>query len=292
MLRADEFKPKDFEAVRHRLRDLAAGVKVTEWQPTSRKAIAVDETEAKQQAEAPANLTDEDEQVVERLLKELPPPLGPDAAASKGVCNVVDFEKDDDRNFHIDLIHAAANIRADQYKIKTVDRLQSKLIAGKIIPAIVTTTASVTGLVCLEFYKLLAGKKLEQYRNTFVNLALPVFQQSEPVPPKKSKFAGKEFTIWERIDVRLGDITLEQCLKHLKDTYNLDVDILGVGASLIFSGWMPAPKKKERLGRKLSDLVVEITKQPLKKGQRHLGVEVTGTIDEADVDVPPITLWI
>jgi len=268
-------------------------MQVPAWQPRSNVKIAADETEAKAQAEAAAAAaaSDEDEDVVKRLLAELPPAAKAGAAPGAGLCDVVDFEKDDDRNFHIDLIHAAANIRALQYKIQPVDRLHSKLIAGKIIPAIVTTTAAVTGLVCLELYKLLQQKKLEAYRNTFVNLALPVFQQGEPVPPKKQKFAGTEVTVWDRIDVREGDITLQQCMDWLKKKHNIDVDILGVGASLIYSSWMPPAKKNDRLGKKLTALVTEITKQPLKPGLRHIGVEVTGTINDQEVDVPPITIW-
>jgi len=233
---------------------------------------------------------DDDEEVIKKIVTELPPQPAPGHTSTR-LCNVCDFEKDDDRNFHIDLIHAASSIRAEQYKIKPVDRLHSKLIAGKIIPAIVTTTSSVTGLVCLELYKLLQNKKIEAYRNTFVNLALPVFQQGEPVPPKKTKFAGHEMTIWNRIDYREKDVSLQAVIKWLKEKYNVDVDILGIGATLIFSAWFPAEKKKDRMARLLPDLVREITNQPLKPGKRHLNVEVTGTINEQDCDIPPITIW-
>lgn len=42
----------------------------------------------------------------------------------------ITFEKDDETNFHMDFIAAAANLRARAYTIPEVDKLQAKLIAG------------------------------------------------------------------------------------------------------------------------------------------------------------------
>lgn len=57
------------------------------------------------------------------------------------------FEKDDDSNGHIDFVTSASALRAHMYSIEAADRLQTKRIAGKIIPAIATATATVAGLV-------------------------------------------------------------------------------------------------------------------------------------------------
>ena len=84
-----------------------------------------------------------------------------------------EFEKDNDSNFHIDFIYSSANIRASCYKLDIMDWITVKLKAGRIVPALATTTASIAGLQALELVKILKGCKLEEFRNCFLNLAVP-----------------------------------------------------------------------------------------------------------------------
>ncbi len=83
----------------------------------------------------------------------------------------LDFEKDDDSNGHMDFIVACSNLRAENYSIPPADRHKSKGIAGRIIPAIATTTSLVGGFVVLELFKVVQGHdKREDYKNAFANL--------------------------------------------------------------------------------------------------------------------------
>ncbi|MED6274607.1 E1 ubiquitin-activating protein [Characodon lateralis] len=85
----------------------------------------------------------------------------------------------------MDYIVAASNLRAENYNIPAADRHQSKRIAGRIIPAIATTTAAVAGLMCLELLKLIQGQKnIGSYRTAYLNLAVQYFVLSQPCRPQ------------------------------------------------------------------------------------------------------------
>lgn len=101
--------------------------------------------------------------------------------------NTIEFEKDDPTNWHIELLDSISNLRARNYSISEVTKLKVKLIAGKIIPALATTTAMICGCVALEILKYIQDKPVEAFKNAFINLALPFWIFTEPSPPIQQK---------------------------------------------------------------------------------------------------------
>ena len=172
------------------------------------------------------------------LVKQLPAP----SSYAGYRLNPVEFEKDDDTNHHIDFITAASNLRAMNYSIAIASRHQTKQIAGKIIPAIATTTSLVTGLVCLELYKVIDNKnKLEDYKNGFINLALPFFGFSEPITAKKMKYNETEWTLWDRIEFK-KEPTLQEFVDRFQEEHKLEVSMVSQDTSLLWSSWLPKAK--------------------------------------------------
>ena len=194
------------------------------------------------------------------------------------------FEKDDDTNFHIDFIVATANSRGANYGIAQADRHKIKGIAGKIIPAIATTTALVSGLVSIELYKVILGfTNIESYRNVFANIALPYFGFSEPVAVKKSviKTATKslEFSMWDSI--KFNNITVGDIIKHVKDKYELNVSSVTVGSMSLYSDIFSEKKQKERSGKLVTDIYTEISNN---KPLSPLMINILVSSDEDDED--------
>ncbi|KXS93723.1 hypothetical protein AC578_9497 [Pseudocercospora eumusae] len=255
---------------------------VPDFKPDANVKIQADDKEPDPNANAPAD----DNEELANIAKSLPQPK----TLGDFRLEPVEFEKDDDTNFHIDFITAASNLRAENYKITTADRHKTKFIAGKIIPAIATTTALVTGLVVLELYKIIDGKDdIEQYKNGFVNLALPFFGFSEPIASPKGKYQGPngEVTIdklWDRFESK--DVTLKEFIEDFK-AKGLSISMISSGVSLLYASFYPPAKLKDRLPLKLSELVETISRKKIPEHQKNVIFEITCEDEtEEDVEVP------
>nr|XP_046220694.1 ubiquitin-like modifier-activating enzyme 1 isoform X1 [Oncorhynchus gorbuscha] len=226
-------------------------------------------------------------------LEELKTLLPGPEASSHFKLTAIDFEKDDDSNFHMDFIVAASNLRAENYNIPPADRHKSKLIAGKIIPAIATTTAAVVGLVCLELIKIVQGhKKVESFKNGFMNLALPFFTFSEPISAPSHKYYEIDWSLWDRFEVKGlqangEEMTLRQFLDYFKNEHQLEITMLSQGVSMLYSFFMPAAKLKERLLLPMTEIVTKVSKKKLGKHVKALVFELCcNDLTEEDVEVP------
>ncbi|CAA6669297.1 unnamed protein product [Spirodela intermedia] len=263
ILRAQTFgiAVPDWARSLEKLAEAVDRVVVPEFQPREGVKIETDE----KATSFSASSVDEDfviNELIEKLetcSKKLPPDFR---------MNPIQFEKDDDSNYHMDLIAGLANMRARNYSIP------------RIIPAIATSTALATGLVCLELYKVLAGgHRAEDYRNTFANLALPLLAISEPAAPKAVEHGGARWTVWDRWVVRQNPTVRE--LRDWLRAKGLDAYSVTCGSSLIYNSMFP--KHRERLDMK----VVDAAKIEIPPHRNHLDVVVACEDDDGeDVDVP------
>lgn len=186
-----------------------------------------------------------------------------------------EFEKDNDLNNHIDFVYSCANLRAQNYLIKNIDRLSIKGIAGRIIPAIATTTAVVSGLSIIEMIKLHLKYDFTKYKNSFLNLALPFFALSDPIEAEKEYYFldNKKyyFNMWNRLECK--NTKLKNIIKAFEIQFKTKVNMLTIDNKLLY--WDVDNKYEENLNKKIDELIDH------KDGRKLVQIDLS-TDDEKD----------
>ena len=174
--------------------------------------------------------------------------------------NPVEFEKDDDNNGQIDLIYSMCGLRALNYNLIPYDWIICKIKAGKIIPALSTTTSCISALQTLELLKLIKDLEINYFRNTFLNLAIPFMQTSEPGSVVNKKICGNLVSnVWDFWEVFINEKKEgENCVKFLfdklKKKYNIFPKDIFLGKKPVYVSMVNKGNKNAE-NQKLTDLL-------------------------------------
>jgi ubiquitin-activating enzyme E1 len=242
----DEHKSKDADEWKQKKTDITNYVKALKPSPYIHTNVSK-ETSVVKKSEQKLQIT-YNQAELDEIVSRLPNPK--DVNVKPTVC---DFEKDDDTNFHIDCIYTWSSIRAQMYAIKLETRLKTKIIVGSIIPAIITTTAFVSGFACLELIKQhQPGKKLEDFQCMVANLAVPSLQFSAP-NEKTNLRAGKiGYHEWTRVDIPPSVVTFGDLDKWMS-SYGIFINTIGVCKRLLWLGM----KTPDSLNKRIVDAYQE-----------------------------------
>lgn len=146
-------------------------------------------------------------------------------------------EFDKDNIIHVKFITASSNLRAINYGIPPVTFQETKGIAGRIIPAIATTTSVVSGLIVLELLKYIINSskdKIENYRSTYINLADTTLVYSEPIAAGTTLVGGQKVNIWTKFEFT-HDITIQKFKEYYENMFKTEISMITYGTAILYS---------------------------------------------------------
>jgi len=204
----------------------------------------------------------------------------------------------------VDFITSATNLRAYNYQIKPSKKAECRMVAGKIIPAIATTTAMITGFVQLEIAKYIKQVPLEKHRMVTVNLAVnnytvellpdPIKKKSglDPATQMEVKAVPENWTTWDKVNIQADDVTLEKFLAVFTDQHHgCSIDTLTSTEGKILYLFSDKASFEKNKKRKLTDVYEEVSGPIFPAARKYLVLECSGEDSESNTALIPRIIY-
>ena len=218
----------------------------------------------------------------------------------------IEFDKDNlDKNC-IKFIEACSNLRARNYNIEESNEDNILFIIGNIQPSLISSTAAISGLLCMQIFSLIQIHSTKYCLNGFLSLVNLNLHLSEPISPKiiadgekdnlldmEIKAIPHEWTIWDQIVINKS-FTCNEFILDFKKNYNVDINNISINGIEIFYKRRTRKKnsKKEEeekiiLSKKLEMIYCEKTNKEINK-IKNLYLNVLGKYENYIAKIPLI----
>ena len=209
------------------------------------------------------------------------------------------FDKDDDTNYHVYFVNLCSNLRAENYRIVKSDFQRTKIIAGKIIPAIPSTTSAITGFSCMQLFTLVNSDNINLVKNCNLNTAFNLYVIFNP--PDEKHMTDEEYNIifdgptkaippgwtaWDIIDIK-GPMTCLEFVEYFQKKYEVKISSISSNSKTIIFMFMPSKAKK--INRKIEEIYENDYGVQIK--QNYLWLDIAGKQDNIDVIMPKIRYY-
>jgi hypothetical protein len=147
-----------------------------------------------------------------------------------------------------------SNLRSKNYSLSPYTWIQTKLKAGRIMPALATTTTVISAYQTLQLIQVIRKSKL--VRNAFINLAVPIVQISEPGPVAFTPVGNTKISVWDTWELKAT--TLKEVFEQIKQKYEVEpVNALVGGEPVFISAYYKGKEQESKkiMERKLRELL-------------------------------------
>ena len=211
---------------------------------------------------------------------------------------IEEFDKDDETKGHVEFLYSFTNLRAENYDIEKCDISKVKMVAGKIVPAIASTTAAVVGIVALQLYIMKTTDDIKNLRNCYFDLARNVIcfenlrmnkfikdgNDKLEEGKKRYKLIPEKYSIWDYLIIN-QTLTIKQFLDYMKKEYNVEVTSIISKKIILF---LKNNSTNDIFDKKIEEVYNNISSIKLFENKKYLMLEISGEVDDCIAKMPLI----
>ena len=211
---------------------------------------------------------------------------------------IEEFDKDDETKGHVEFLYVFTNLRAENYDIEKCDISKVKMVAGKIVPAIASTTAAVVGIVALQLYIMKTTDDIKNLRNCYFDLARNVIcfenlrmnkfikdgNDKLEEGKKRYKLIPEKYSIWDYLIIN-QTLTIKQFLDYMKKKYNVEVTSI---ISKKINLFLKNNSTSDIFDKKIEEVYNNISSIKLFENKKYLMLEISGEVDDCIAKMPLI----